>query len=576
MTPKMMDLQTAQMELGLQQSASFEDIKKKYHEKMLVHHPDKGGRNEDCQKIIHAFEVLVEEERVRIRGNQQQQLQLHQDERKHKEDQQRMETVEGRLCEQGLCKRDKLGFQIKMGKKDEEKLHTEKLLEECAKLLQEIKELRELLLKLKNESSTEQIHKDGSPDAVSSRNRRGTTSSLLILVGTILLILIAFLTAYFAGLTLFSSQCRKSTEPEKSKIISEEPTSSTRENILIYVLIIIILCVAWSIAKDQDQPSLNRKKKYSAKSSTPDPVDKSATTSSKKDSDSPTGHPNSKINLLLHKYILLGFYTHTESEDSNTDDDDDDRRSDYPSSGPSGVILLPKSGRQRFPLLSAAKRDISNKVQQIFYSFAMIIHFTLFIVGRVLRYITSSFASLVTALFLRVTALFQRVEKKSAESKSTRSDGVYKLDFDIDEAALDNKLGDAFDDSSTSRAKYDLYKNAPLSTFNSVGGEPKTSPLFSAPSSTGVTSSGFGRSSTGVTSSGFGGSSTGATSSGFAGSSTGVTSSGFGGSSTGVTSSGFGGSSTGVISSGFGSSTRVTHSSRSSASKKSKKIAVMN
>ena len=44
--------------LGLKRSASDEDIKTKYRELILVHHPDKGGDHHEFIRIQQAYETL--------------------------------------------------------------------------------------------------------------------------------------------------------------------------------------------------------------------------------------------------------------------------------------------------------------------------------------------------------------------------------------------------------------------------------------------------------------------------------------------------------------------------------------
>ena len=44
--------------LGLKRSASDEDIKTKYRELILVHHPDKGGDHEEFIRIQEAYDFL--------------------------------------------------------------------------------------------------------------------------------------------------------------------------------------------------------------------------------------------------------------------------------------------------------------------------------------------------------------------------------------------------------------------------------------------------------------------------------------------------------------------------------------
>ena len=44
--------------LGLKRSASDEDIKTKYRELILIHHPDKGGDHDEFIRIQEAYETL--------------------------------------------------------------------------------------------------------------------------------------------------------------------------------------------------------------------------------------------------------------------------------------------------------------------------------------------------------------------------------------------------------------------------------------------------------------------------------------------------------------------------------------
>ena len=44
--------------LGLKRSASDEDIKTKYRELILIHHPDKGGDHEEFIRIQQAYDFL--------------------------------------------------------------------------------------------------------------------------------------------------------------------------------------------------------------------------------------------------------------------------------------------------------------------------------------------------------------------------------------------------------------------------------------------------------------------------------------------------------------------------------------
>ena len=48
--------------LGLKQSCSRKDIKKKYRDLALIHHPDKGGSEETFEKITLAYTTLVNKE----------------------------------------------------------------------------------------------------------------------------------------------------------------------------------------------------------------------------------------------------------------------------------------------------------------------------------------------------------------------------------------------------------------------------------------------------------------------------------------------------------------------------------
>ena len=44
--------------LGLKRSASDEDIKTKYRELILIHHPDKGGDHDEFLKVQQAYDFL--------------------------------------------------------------------------------------------------------------------------------------------------------------------------------------------------------------------------------------------------------------------------------------------------------------------------------------------------------------------------------------------------------------------------------------------------------------------------------------------------------------------------------------
>jgi hypothetical protein len=44
--------------LNIPENSSLAVAKKAFHQLMLIHHPDKGGNTETCQKIISAF-VLI-------------------------------------------------------------------------------------------------------------------------------------------------------------------------------------------------------------------------------------------------------------------------------------------------------------------------------------------------------------------------------------------------------------------------------------------------------------------------------------------------------------------------------------
>ena len=45
--------------LGVSQTATDKEIKKAYHKKAMIHHPDKGGDKETFQKIQEAYEKLM-------------------------------------------------------------------------------------------------------------------------------------------------------------------------------------------------------------------------------------------------------------------------------------------------------------------------------------------------------------------------------------------------------------------------------------------------------------------------------------------------------------------------------------
>lgn len=46
--------------LGIAPGSNEATIKKAFHKLMLIHHPDKGGDHETCQKIISAYVMLTE------------------------------------------------------------------------------------------------------------------------------------------------------------------------------------------------------------------------------------------------------------------------------------------------------------------------------------------------------------------------------------------------------------------------------------------------------------------------------------------------------------------------------------
>ena len=46
--------------LGVNKNSSEDEIKKAYRKQSLKHHPDRGGNNEQFQKINTAYEVLKE------------------------------------------------------------------------------------------------------------------------------------------------------------------------------------------------------------------------------------------------------------------------------------------------------------------------------------------------------------------------------------------------------------------------------------------------------------------------------------------------------------------------------------
>jgi DnaJ family protein A protein 2 len=55
--------------LGLTKSATQIDIKKAYRKKALLHHPDKGGNEEQFKKISHAYEILKDPDKRNIYDN---------------------------------------------------------------------------------------------------------------------------------------------------------------------------------------------------------------------------------------------------------------------------------------------------------------------------------------------------------------------------------------------------------------------------------------------------------------------------------------------------------------------------
>jgi DnaJ-class molecular chaperone len=50
--------------LGLPNGASFEEVKKVYHELLRIHHPDKGGNSQQFQQIFEAFKTIKKTPRV--------------------------------------------------------------------------------------------------------------------------------------------------------------------------------------------------------------------------------------------------------------------------------------------------------------------------------------------------------------------------------------------------------------------------------------------------------------------------------------------------------------------------------
>ena len=49
--------------LEIKYTATMDEIKKAYRRKALIHHPDKGGKEEDFKKISIAYETLVNPEK---------------------------------------------------------------------------------------------------------------------------------------------------------------------------------------------------------------------------------------------------------------------------------------------------------------------------------------------------------------------------------------------------------------------------------------------------------------------------------------------------------------------------------
>lgn len=57
--------------LGISKNASEDDIKKAYRKLVLIHHPDKGGNEEEFKKIKDAYDILVNPESRNVYDNPQ-------------------------------------------------------------------------------------------------------------------------------------------------------------------------------------------------------------------------------------------------------------------------------------------------------------------------------------------------------------------------------------------------------------------------------------------------------------------------------------------------------------------------
>jgi curved DNA-binding protein CbpA len=56
--------------LGVNESAGFEEIQSAYRREVLLHHPDRGGEIEDFLSVKKAFDLLSDENKRELLGNQ--------------------------------------------------------------------------------------------------------------------------------------------------------------------------------------------------------------------------------------------------------------------------------------------------------------------------------------------------------------------------------------------------------------------------------------------------------------------------------------------------------------------------
>jgi DnaJ-class molecular chaperone len=52
--------------LNIEKNSSIDDIKKSYKKMVKIHHPDKGGKKEDFEKVRLAYEILSDENKRNI------------------------------------------------------------------------------------------------------------------------------------------------------------------------------------------------------------------------------------------------------------------------------------------------------------------------------------------------------------------------------------------------------------------------------------------------------------------------------------------------------------------------------